>query len=331
MSDYLNYAKEVIQIEIDAISDLVNNLDTNFSDACETLIKTTGRIIVIGMGKSGHIGHKIAATLASTGSPAFFVHPGEASHGDFGMITAKDSILALSYSGNTQEIVSLLPLIKRLEVPLISITGNPNSELAKYSDIHLNVQVKKEACPLNLAPTASTTSMLVMGDALAISLLSERGFTAEQFAFSHPGGSLGKRLLLSVDQLMSKDALIPLNNLDDNLEDAIINMNQKALGMTVIIADKKENNNSSILAGILTDGDLRRAFSQNLDLKKAKIKDIMTKNPITISQNTLASDALIIMKDKKITSIVITDSNTNSNNEIVGVIHLHHLLKAGLS
>lgn len=330
MSDYLNYAKDVIQIEVDAISNLINHLDESFSDACETLIKTTGRIIVIGMGKSGHIGHKIAATLASTGSPAFFVHPGEASHGDFGMITAKDSILALSYSGNTQEIVSLLPLIKRLEVPLISITGNPNSELAKCSDIHLNIKVKKEACPLNLAPTASTTAMLVTGDALAISLLSERGFTAEQFAFSHPGGSLGKRLLLSVDQLMSKDDLIPLNNLDDSLEDAIINMNQKALGMTILVNDQKENNKST-LAGILTDGDLRRAFSQNLDLKKAKIKDIMTKNPITISPDTLASDALLIMKDKKITSIVITDSNTNSNNEIVGVIHLHHLLKAGLS
>ena len=327
MPNYLNHAKDVIQIEIDAIYDLVNNLDESFSDACKTLIKTTGRIIVIGMGKSGHIGHKIAATLASTGSPAFFVHPGEASHGDFGMITARDSILALSYSGNTQEIVSLLPLIKRLEAPLISITGNPNSELAKCSDIHLNIHIKKEACPLNLAPTASTTAMLVMGDALAISLLSERGFTAEQFAFSHPGGSLGKRLLLSVDQLMSKDDLIPLNNLDDSLEDAIINMNQKALGMTVIIADKKENNNKHVLAGILTDGDLRRAFSQNLNLKKSKIKDIMTKNPVTITPNTLASDALIIMKDKKITSIVITDSDKS----IIGVIHLHHLLKAGLS
>ena len=329
MGDYLKYAKDVIEIEQEAITSLLNNLDDNFSSACETLLNTKGRIIVIGMGKSGHIGNKIAATLASTGSPAFFVHPGEASHGDFGMITEEDTILTLSYSGNTQEIVSLLPLIKRLKNPLISITGNPKSELAKCSDIHLNINIKQEACPLNLAPTASTTAMLVLGDAIAISLLSEKGFTPEQFAFSHPGGSLGKKLLLSVDKLMSKDSLIPLNKMNDNLEDAILNMNQKALGMTIIVSDDQNSLNSDKdnLKGILTDGDLRRAFSKNLNLKEAKIKDIMTQNPITILPNTLAADALVMMKDKKITSIVVADENKN----VIGVIHLHHLLKAGLS
>ena len=329
MGDYLKYAKDVIEIEQEAITRLLNNLDDNFSSACETLLNTKGRIIVIGMGKSGHIGNKIAATLASTGSPSFFVHPGEASHGDFGMITEEDTILALSYSGNTQEIVSLLPLIKRLKNPLISITGNPKSELAKCSDIHLNINIKQEACPLNLAPTASTTAMLVLGDAIAISLLSEKGFTPEQFAFSHPGGSLGKKLLLSVDKLMSKDSLIPLNKMNDNLEDAILNINQKALGMTIIVSDDQNSLNSDKdnLKGILTDGDLRRAFSKNLNLKESKIKDIMTQNPITILPNTLAADALVMMKDKKITSIVVADEN----KKVIGVIHLHHLLKAGLS
>ena len=324
MTDYLKNAKEVIDIEISAIKNLLTNLDDSFTKACEILIKTKGRIIIIGMGKSGHIGSKIAATLASTGSPSFFVHPAEASHGDFGMITSKDSIIALSYSGNTQEVVSLLPLIKKTNIPLISITGNPDSELAKNSDTHLNINIQKEACPLNLAPTASTTAMLVLGDAIAIALLSEKGFSKEQFAFSHPGGSLGKKLLLSVSKIMSKYPLIPTNFLDDSIESAIIEMNQKALGMTAII-DKKNNK----LIGVITDGDLRRAFSNNINIKEANINQIMTKNPITITENTLASEALILMKDKKITSLVITDRD--DKKQIVGVIHLHHLLKEGLS
>lgn len=324
MPNYLTNAKEVINTEISAIQNLLENLDDSFTKACEILLQTKGRIIIIGMGKSGHIGNKIAATLASTGSPSFFVHPAEASHGDFGMITPKDCIIALSYSGNTHEVVSLLPLIKKTNIPLIGITGNPDSELAKNSDTHLNIHIEKEACPLNLAPTASTTAMLVLGDAIAIALLSERGFSKEQFAFSHPGGSLGKKLLLSVSKIMTKPPLIPTNFLDDSIENAILEMNQKALGMTAII-DKKNKQ----LIGVITDGDLRRAFSNNINIKEANINQIMTKNPITITENTLASEALILMKDRKITSIVISD-NTDKK-QIAGVIHLHHLLKEGLS
>lgn len=326
-TNYLESAKQVINIEISAIQNLLNNIDKSFTKACDILLQTKGRIIIIGMGKSGHIGNKIAATLASTGSPSFFVHPGEASHGDFGMITSKDAIIALSYSGNTSEVISLVPLIKRVNIPLISITGNPESELAKHSDIHLNINIEKEACPLNLAPTASTTSMLVLGDALAVALLSEKGFSKEEFAFSHPGGSLGKKLLLSVNQIMSKPPFIPTNNINDSLEDAILVMNKKALGMTIII--NQENQENQEIMGIITDGDLRRAFSENIDLKAAKIHEIMTKNPITITENTLASEALILMKDKQITSIVVTDNN--NTKKITGIIHLHHLLKEGLS
>jgi arabinose-5-phosphate isomerase len=269
MDEICELGRAVIQTEADMIQNLVGRIDHKFAKACETLLKCEGRIIVMGMGKSGHIAKKIAATFASTGTPAFFVHPGEAKHGDFGMITRKDVILALSNSGETEEVLSILPFMKRLDIPLIAITGNPNSTIALNANINLDISVEKEACPLGLAPTSSTTTSLVMGDALAISLLQKRGFTAEDFALSHPGGTLGRRLLLKVDQLMHVGDAIPRVNLDTDLKTALAEITQKKLGMTTVLhADGK-------LAGVFTDGDVRRAFDNNADVNNTRINQVM--------------------------------------------------------
>jgi arabinose-5-phosphate isomerase len=272
------------------------------------------------MGKSGHIGGKIAATLASTGSPAFFVHPGEASHGDMGMITKKDAVLALSNSGETPEILTILPLIKRLDIPLISLTGNPKSTIAQRATINIDVSVEKEACPLGLAPTSSTTATLVMGDALAVALLEARGFTAEDFALSHPGGSLGRKLLLRIKDLMHTENRIPTVNTAALLTQALMEMTQKGFGMTAVV------DNSNKLIGIYTDGDLRRTLDAGLDIHKTNIEQVMTKNCKTITPCMLAAEALQIMQTYKITCLLVVEKD----NTLIGVIHLHDLLRAGV-
>lgn len=315
--DFSRAAQNVIEIELDAISQLKERIGANFTQACELLLHCTGRIVVIGMGKSGHIANKIAATLASTGSPAFFVHPAEASHGDLGMIVKGDVVIALSNSGNTEEILTILPVIKRLKIPLVSLTGNPNSELAKNADVNLDVSVEQEACPLNLAPTASTTAALVMGDALALALLEARGYTEDDFALTHPSGSLGRRLLLKVKDLMHTGNSIPQVKPDTTVRDALLEMTQKRLGMTTITSDGK-------LEGIFTDGDIRRAIDKNVDFQTTAIKELMTKTCKTTTEDTLAYDALNTMDGNKITSLVVIDKHNN----IQGVLHMHDLLQA---
>jgi len=314
-------AKRTISMERDAVAELLERIDTNFERACEIIFKCQGRVVVTGMGKSGHIGKKIAATLASTGTPSHFVHPGEASHGDLGMITEKDVVLALSNSGTTSEVVTLIPLLKRMRAPIISMTGNPNSTLAKASDAHLNVAVSTEACPLDLAPTSSTTVSLVMGDAVAIALLEKRGFTAEDFAFSHPGGALGRRLLLRVSDIMRKGVEIPKVDQHMSVRDALIEMSNKALGMTCIV------DSHGALQGVYTDGDLRRSIDQNIDFANTSIANVMTGSCKTIDPNALAAQALALMEDKLITTLVVS----SDGQQIDGIVHLHDLLKAGLA
>ena len=311
----------VLQIEAEAIANLVNYVDDAFIRACELMIACQGKIAVVGMGKSGHIGNKIAATLASTGSPAFFVHPGEASHGDLGMITKNDVVLVLSNSGETSEILSILPIIRRLGVPLISMTGNPASTLAKSSDSHVNVSTEKEACPLGLAPTSSTTAALAMGDALAIALLKARGFTENDFALSHPGGNLGRRLLLHVSDIMHKGNNIPIVAENDSVSTALLEVTEKKLGMTAVVDDA--NN----LSGIFTDGDLRRMLEKNIDIHKTNIKQVMTVGGSTIQPQQLAAEAIQFMQSKNINALLVTDEKNN----LVGAINMHDLLKAGLS
>lgn len=317
---FCELGRAVIATEAQAILALESRINHHFAQACQYLLACEGRIIVIGMGKSGHIGKKIAATFASTGSPAFYVHPGEANHGDIGMITKKDVVLALSNSGETDEILSLLPFLKRLNIPLISMTGNPDSALAQAASVNLDVSVEKEACPLGLAPTSSTTAALVMGDALAISLLQKRGFTAEDFALSHPGGTLGRRLLLLVDEIMHKGSAVPKVDCDALLKTALMEMTQKKLGVTTIVDAKDQ------LAGIFTDGDIRRAFDNKADIHATKIQEIMTRNPKVIPQGTLAAEALNLMETYKITALVVT----NKDNQPVGVVHMHDILRAGV-
>ncbi|WP_092383883.1 KpsF/GutQ family sugar-phosphate isomerase [Halopseudomonas salegens] len=318
--DYIASAQRTIGLERDAVNSLLNRLDSAFERACRTLLACNGRIIVTGMGKSGHIGNKLAATLASTGSPAFFVHPGEASHGDMGMITREDVVIALSNSGNTNEVVTLLPLLKRLGVPLISLTGNPESTLAKAAIANLDTGVEQEACPLNLAPTSSTTTALVMGDALAIGLLEARGFSAEDFAFSHPGGSLGRRLLLLVDDIMHAGERMPLVSTDTSLRDALLEMTRKGLGLTgILTADGS-------LAGIFTDGDLRRTLDQPIDIHQVRIDTLMTRRCKTVHQGALAAEALKIMDDGKISGLFVVDPD----GKPVGALNMHDLLRAGV-
>lgn len=312
--------KAVISSEAATIQALTAQIDEGFARACEIMLQCKGRIVVIGMGKSGHIGGKIAATLSSTGSPALFVHPGEAQHGDFGMITRQDVALAISNSGQTAEIVSLIPLIEHLKIPLISLTGNPNSTLAKKATENINIGVSEEACPLGLAPTSSTTATLVMGDAIALTLLQSKGFTAQDYARVHPGGMLGRRLLLKITDIMRTDTDLPIVNENAILQDALIEMTKKSLGMTSVI---NENGN---LVGIYTDGDLRRTLNNGHDIKSTIIKDVMTKNCKTILPTMLAADALIMMETHKITSLLVVDEN----QKLVGVAHMHDLLNAGL-
>jgi arabinose-5-phosphate isomerase len=315
-----NLGRTVIETEAQAIGALANRIDHKFAEACLHLLNCKGRIIVMGMGKSGHISRKIAATFASTGSPAFFIHPGEAKHGDFGMITKDDVMLVISNSGETDEILAILPFIKRLNLPLISLTGNAKSSLAKAATINIDVSVEKEACPLGLAPTSSTTATLVMGDAIAISLLEKRGFTAEDFAMSHPGGTLGRKLLLRVDEIMHTENAIPKVRTDTMLKNALVEMTQKKLGMTTIV------NHDNQLAGVFTDGDIRRAFDNNTDIHQTPIQNVMSKNPKVIKPNLLAAEALNIMEAFKITCLVVT----NEQNNPIGIVHLHDILRAGV-
>lgn len=318
--DLLSLASDVLAIEARAVDGLRARLGESFAAACRLCLETTGRIVVAGMGKSGHISGKIAATLASTGTPAFFVHPGEASHGDLGMITRQDVLLAISYSGETDEIITILPLVRRMGAGLIAMTGKPNSTLARAADVHLDVSVSEEACPLNLAPTASTTATLAMGDALAVALLKLRGFTAEDFAMSHPSGSLGKRLLLRVEDIMQKDEAMPVVAPDVKLTDGLMEMTQKGLGMTAIVdADGR-------IAGIFTDGDLRRALDEGVDVRTTRMDEIMHADCKTIPPGVLAVEAVKMMEDNKITSLLVADDE----RKLVGALNIHDLFRAGI-
>ncbi|MGB5323905.1 MAG: KpsF/GutQ family sugar-phosphate isomerase [Pseudomonadales bacterium] len=318
MSDFPDSAKRTIRIEAASVAALETRVGEEFSRACELLLSRSGRIVVTGVGKSGHIANKIAATLASTGSPAFFMHAGEASHGDLGMLTAADAVIAISGSGTTQELLALLPLIKRMGTPLVTLTGDPASPLAKGADVNIDVSVAEEACPLGLAPTSSTTATLVMGDALAVALLEARGFTAEDFAFSHPGGALGRRLLLKVADVMQSD--FPQVAPDAPLGEALLEISRKGLGMTTILDDGK-------LLGLFTDGDLRRCVDQRIDVHGTQIRAVMTRGGKTIQANRLAAEALKIMQDSTITSLVVVDDAGRPE----GVVHLHALIRAGLA
>jgi len=320
-SFFIDSARRTISLESAAVSALGDDIGPAFASACKTLLATEGRVVVTGMGKSGHIAGKIAATLASTGTPAFFVHPGEASHGDMGMITRQDCVLALSNSGTTAEILTLLPLIKRLGVPLISITGQPESELALASDTHLLAAVETEACPLNLAPTSSTTASLVMGDALAIATLEARGFTAEEFAFSHPGGALGRKLLLRVADVMANGDEIPCVMPNSPLIDALDEITRKGLGMTTVVSEDQT------LLGVFTDGDLRRAVEHQIDLTTTPLEAVMTTGAQTVTEDVLAAEAVGLMERHKISALVVVDEALI----VRGVVTLLALLKAGIS
>ncbi|HEX7112448.1 MAG TPA: KpsF/GutQ family sugar-phosphate isomerase, partial [Mizugakiibacter sp.] len=290
-----------------------------FIHACRMMLACQGRIVVTGMGKSGHIGRKIAATLASTGTPAFFVHPGEASHGDLGMITTKDVVLALSNSGETDELLTILPVIKRQSIPLIAMTGNPNSSLARQADLHLDVSVPAEACPLGLAPTASTTAALVMGDALAIALLEARGFTADDFARSHPAGSLGRRLLLRISDVMHTGDKVPKVHAEASLTEALVEMSRKGLGMTAVV------DGGDRLLGVYTDGDLRRTLDDHqVDLRNVRVAELMTRHPKSIAPDKLAAEAAQLMETYKIHSLLVVDDQ----RRVVGALNIHDLLRA---
>jgi len=310
----------VIETEANAVRALGARIDEDFVAACRHMLSCKGRIVVTGMGKSGHIGGKIAATLASTGSPAFFVHTGEASHGDLGMITPSDVVLALSNSGETSEIVTIVPLIKRMGAPLISMTGKRESTLAREADVNLDVSVAKEACPLDLAPTASTTAALVMGDALAIALLEARGFTAEDFALSHPGGSLGRRLLLHVSDIMHKDQRIPAVGMDAPVRDALMEMSAKGLGMTAVVDPDGR------AVGVFTDGDLRRCLDRGIDVRDANVTDVMTVGGKSIAPDRLAVEALNLMEEGKINALLVVDND----DRLRGALNMHDLLRAGV-
>ncbi|HBC19667.1 MAG TPA: D-arabinose 5-phosphate isomerase [Alcanivorax sp.] len=318
--NHIGVGQRVLDIEARAVDALKDSLDSSFSAACDLMLGARGRVIVTGMGKSGHVGSKLAATLASTGTPAFFVHPGEASHGDLGMITTDDVVLALSNSGETAEVLAILPVIKRKGTALIGMTGRPQSALAQLSDVHLTVAVNEEACPHNLAPTSSTTAALAMGDALAIALLEARGFTPEDFAMSHPGGSLGRRLLLKVDDIMHAGERLPVVASGTPLSEALLEMTRKGLGMTAITRD------DGTLAGIFTDGDLRRMLDRDIDIRKATIDEVMVAQPITIEPGHLAAEALQIMETRKINGMMVCDKT----HKPLGAFNMQDLLRAGV-
>ncbi|MBM93846.1 MAG: D-arabinose 5-phosphate isomerase [Legionellales bacterium] len=317
----LSTAHEVIQIEMQALLAMKQKLCSNFSHACHLMSICPGRVIVIGMGKSGHIGQKIAATLASTGTPSFFVHPGEASHGDMGMITSKDTVLALSYSGETQELIAILPRLRALGVPLIAMTGRTHSTLAEHAKVTLDTSVPKEACPLGLAPTSSTTNCIVLGDALAIALLKQRGFTTEDFAKAHPGGHLGRRLLTQLKDIMHTTSAIPSVFPEKTLAQASLEMTHKRLGMTCVVDSK-----SSQLLGVFTDGDLRRALEQGIDLHSTQIQSVMITAPLTAHAAMLATEAMRLMQEHRITTLIVI----HPDQTIAGIVHLHDLLSIGM-
>jgi arabinose-5-phosphate isomerase len=312
--------RRVLEIEAHAIQAMRPRIGDEFAAACRLCLATVGRVIVTGMGKSGHIGGKIAATLASTGTPAFFVHPGEAGHGDLGMITRKDSVIAISNSGETVEIVTILPLLKRLGLPLITLTGQPDSTLGAASTVVLDTSVEEEACPLNLAPTASTATALAMGDALAVALLESRGFTAEDFALSHPGGVLGRRLLLKVEDLMHTGNEIPQVEPNASLADGLVEMSRKGLGMTAIALPDGQ------LAGVFTDGDLRRILDRPIDIHNTTMADVMTQHCKTARPEQLAAESVRILETQKITALLVVDDQ----NKLVGALNVHDLLRAGV-
>jgi arabinose-5-phosphate isomerase len=316
----LELAETVLNIESRAVDQLRARLDDTFIAACQLCLGIKGRVVVTGMGKSGHIGGKIAATLASTGTPSFFMHPAEASHGDLGMITRHDLMLAVSYSGETQEIVTILPLVKRMGARLLSLTGKPGSTLAQAADVHLDVSVAEEACPLNLAPTASTTATLAMGDALAVALLESRGFTTEDFALSHPSGSLGKQLLLRVADIMHSGDRVPQVSADVSLSNGLLEMTEKGLGMTAIVDGHGK------LLGVFTDGDLRRALDTGIDIHKTDMRSVMHTNCKTTGEDILAAEAVRILQDNKITSLLVVDND----EKLIGALNIHDLLRAGL-
>ena len=320
MTDFRRRAAEVLKIEAEAVAQLTQYLNDDFDQACQLIFASKGKTIVTGMGKSGHIGNKIAATLASTGTPAFFVHPGEASHGDLGMLSADDIVIAISNSGETAEVLTIIPVIKRLGLKLIAMTGNASSTLAKLSDAHLCVKVEQEACPLGLAPTASTTATLAMGDALAVALLDARGFSADDFAMSHPGGSLGRKLLLRLEDIMHSGEQVPVVSEHATIKDALLEISKKGLGMTAVV------DANGALSGIFTDGDLRRILDQRFDIHTNLIAEVMTRHCITAKAQLLAAEALQIMQQRKINGMVIIDDA----GKPVGAMNMHDLLRAGV-
>ncbi len=312
--------RRVLATEAEAVAALEHRLGEDFAAACRLILSCEGRVVVTGMGKSGHVGSKIAATLASTGSPSFFVHPAEAGHGDIGMITAKDVVLALSNSGETDELLTILPVIKRLDVPLIALTGKKGSTLARYATVALDVSVPAEACPLNLAPTASTTATLAMGDALAVAVLEARGFTEEDFARSHPGGSLGRRLLLHVDEVMRKGEDLPAVGPDTPLSAGLLEMSRKGLGMTTVLDERRR------VLGVFTDGDLRRTLDTEIDLRSTRMRDVMTAQPKVARPRMLAAEAVHLMEQYRITALPVVDDD----GALVGALNVHDLLRAGV-
>ncbi len=322
MSDaFIASAKRVLDIEQRAIAGLQQWINQDFERACQMILTCRGKVVVTGMGKSGHMGNKIAATLASTGTPSFFMHPGEASHGDLGMLSEQDILLAISNSGETHEILSLLPVIKRIGVPLIAMSGNPSSSLAAYADAHLCIKVEQEACSLGLAPTSSTTATVAMGDALAVALLDARGFSHDDFALSHPGGSLGRKLLLRLSDIMHSGERLPQVSKQQTIIDSLMEISRKGLGMTCVTSEDGK------LAGIFTDGDLRRILDKRVDIHSARIGDVMTEKCKTASPDTLAAEALNMMESFKISALVIIDEQQRP----VGAVNMHDLLQAGIA
>lgn len=317
---FLKMGRAVVEAEARAVTDLVPRINAEFVKACRLMLGCRGRIIVIGMGKSGHIGNKLASTLASTGTPAFFVHPGEAAHGDFGMITEDDAVIAISNSGETDEIVMLLPLLKRLGVPLVALCSKQQSSLGQAATAFIDISVAQEACPLNLAPTTSTTVTLVLGDALAIALLDARGFTEQDFARSHPAGRLGRRLLLHIDDIMHTGEAIPVVKDEALLRDALVEMTRKGLGMTAIVDSRNK------VVGIYTDGDLRRTLDAGANVHDAKIAALMTREFVTVNGGILAEEALLTMQEKKINGLLVVDSERH----LLGALNMHDLLRAGV-
>jgi arabinose-5-phosphate isomerase len=317
--DYISAANQVLTTEIEALQQLSQYINADFCRACDLILHNQGKVVVMGMGKSGHIGNKLAATLASTGTSAFFVHPGEAAHGDLGMIEAGDIVIAISNSGESHEILSLFPVLKRLNIRIISMTGKPHSSMAKLSDVHLQITVPQEACPLGLAPTSSTTATLVMGDALAVALLQARGFTAEDFALSHPGGALGRKLLMKLEDIMHTGNALPKVSPDALIKHALMEISEKGLGVTAIVDD-----NDAVI-GIFTDGDLRRMLDKQIDIHTTRISEVMTRNPAVASPSLLAVEGVNMMQDKSITSLLLCE-----DNKLVGIVHMHDLLKAGV-